>query len=228
MLFTLVMEVLSALIRQANNWNLLQNLGIRDLQQRTSLSVHDLVIFLSPVQGIFGHNQAHFQHLSGASGLACNLQKSQFIPIGCVAEDIALTTSLLPCQVVDFPVRYLASPFQWVSSALQPLVDRVADRLPTWKGRLVNKSGRLELIKSTLTAIPIHIAICIRLPGWVFKALEKIMKVFLWTGTKVVNAGKCLVAWPKVQKQKELGGLGILISNWQARLYAAVALGAPQ
>lgn len=82
----------------------------------------------------------------------------------------------------------------------------------------MNKSGRLELIKSTLTAIPkstltaipIHVAICIRLLGWVFKALEKIMKAFMWTETEVVNAGKCLAAWSKVQTPKEMEGLGVL------------------
>lgn len=112
---------------------------------------------------------------------------------------------------------------------LQPMVDCVANRLPTWKGKLMNQSGHLALIRSTLTAIPVHIAICIPLPAWVFRALEKIMKAFLWTGMEVLNAGKCLVAWSKVKRPKELNGLGVcdmkiasqslqLRWSWQSRI----------
>lgn len=122
-------------------------------------------------------------------------------------------THLFPCAISHFPVRYLGIPLsvsRLPKSALQPLVDRVADRLPTWKGQLMNRSGRLALIKSTLTAIPVHIAITIKLQPWVFKALEKIMKAFLWSGTEVVNGGRCLVAWSIVQRPLHLGGLGVL------------------
>jgi hypothetical protein len=40
--------------------------------------------------------------------------------------------------------------------------------------------------------------------------MDKIMKAFLWTDSDVVEAGKCLVAWPKVQRPLCLGGLGVL------------------
>jgi hypothetical protein len=59
------------------------------------------------------------------------------------------------------------------------LIDKVADRLPPWKGRLMNRSGRLELIKSMLLAMAIHVSIYMGLPSWVIKVLEKIFKVFL-------------------------------------------------
>jgi hypothetical protein len=53
----------------------------------------------------------------------------------------------------------------------------------------------------------IYISLSIGLPPWVFKAFEK---AFLWTGTEVVQGGKCDVAWARVQCPLELGGLGIL------------------
>jgi hypothetical protein len=55
-------------------------------------------------------------------------------------------------------------------------------------------SGRLTLIETTLQAIPIYVSISLQLPPWVIKALEKIFKTFLWTGSKVVEGGKCLDA----------------------------------
>jgi hypothetical protein len=37
--------------------------------------------------------------------------------------------------------------------------------------------------------------ISLELPAWIRNALVKIMRVFLWTGTEVVQGGKCAVAW---------------------------------
>jgi hypothetical protein len=77
----------------------------------------------------------------------------------------------------------------------------------------MNCSGRLELIKSTLTAMVIYISICMGLPPWVIKALEKILKAFLWAGTYVVRRGLEKVQWPL-----RLGGLGVL----DLRLFGSV------
>jgi hypothetical protein len=73
----------------------------------------------------------------------------------------------------------------------------------------MHRSGRLSLIKSTLSAIPIHTSIGVGLQPWLIKALEKIMKAFLWMGTEEVKAGKCVVAWCHVKRLLALGGLGI-------------------
>lgn len=74
----------------------------------------------------------------------------------------------------------------------------------------MNRSGRLALIKSTLSEIPVHIAINLKLDPWALRALEKIMKAFLWSGTEMVSSGKCAVAWAQVQRPLQLGGLGVL------------------
>ncbi|GJN39537.1 hypothetical protein PR202_gb28662 [Eleusine coracana subsp. coracana] len=50
------------------------------------------------------------------------------------------------------------------SAISKPLIDRIADNLPTWKGRLLNRSGRLALTKSTLSVILVYTTICIKLP----------------------------------------------------------------
>lgn len=133
----------------------------------------------------------------GASGLACNMNKCQIAPIRCTQDDLNLISSAFPCVITDFPIKYLGIPLsthKLPKSALQPLVDQVADHLPIWKDNLMNRSGRLVLCKTTLSAIPIYISISMKLPPWTLKALEKIMKAFLWDGTDVVNGGKCLVA----------------------------------
>jgi hypothetical protein len=95
---------------------------------------------------------------------------------------LALATSIFPCQLMDFSMKYLGIPlslYKLPRLMLQPLVDRVTDRLPTWKGSLMHRSGDLTLIKTTLSAILVYTSIGIRLPPWLIKALQKIMKAFL-------------------------------------------------
>ena len=39
---------------------------------------------------------------------------------------------------------------------MQPLIDRIAAKLPAWKGKLLDKAGRLTLVRSVLTSMPIY------------------------------------------------------------------------
>jgi hypothetical protein len=103
---------------------------------------------------------------------------------------VNLATNYFPCAVVEFPIRYLGIPLSITKlpkTACRYLIDSVADKLPAWKGSMMHISGRLTLIKSTLSAVPIHTAICLELSAWVRKALIKIMRGFLWTGTEAVQ-----------------------------------------
>jgi hypothetical protein len=112
-----------------------------------------------------------------------------------------------------FLIKYLSIPLstsKLSKAALQPLVEKVADNLPIWKGRLLQRSGRLAIIKSTFMAILAYLSISIGLPPWLYKALKKIMVAFLWTGSDMVQRGKCLVAWDHIQRPLHLGGLGVL------------------
>jgi hypothetical protein len=133
--------------------------------------------------------------------------------IRCDQMAIDMATELFPCQVVSFLIRYLGVPLSVTKlprSAWQTLLDKASDRLPTWKGNLMNMSGHLALIRSTLSVIPIYVSIEMGLPRWVHNAFIKLMKAFLWSGSCEVQGGKCLVAWHVVHHPQQLGGLGIL------------------
>jgi hypothetical protein len=133
--------------------------------------------------------------------------------IRCDQMAIDMATELFPCQVVSFLIRYLGAPLSVTKlprSAWQTLLDKASDRLPAWKGNLMNRSGRLALIRKTLLVIPIYVSIGMGLPRWVHNVLIKLMKAFLWSGSGEVQGGKCLVAWHVVHHPRQLGGLGIL------------------
>jgi hypothetical protein len=50
-------------------------------------------------------------HLFGiASGLKTNLQKSSVLPIRCEDQNLEVIQQQLPCEIADFPCKYLGLP----------------------------------------------------------------------------------------------------------------------
>jgi hypothetical protein len=74
-MFILVMEVLNALIHQADDWALLEGLKVRSIPYRTSLYADDLVLFVQPNAQDLQLIRSVFNIFEGASGLGCNLAK---------------------------------------------------------------------------------------------------------------------------------------------------------
>lgn len=90
----------------------------------------------------------------------------------------------------------------------QFLVDKVAKRIPSWKGSLLNAAGQAALVASTMSAIPVHTSIALGLSPWAINSIDKLRRSFIWSGSDSVSGARCKVAWTKVRMPKELGGLG--------------------
>jgi hypothetical protein len=191
---------------------MLQPLSSRALQHRISLYADDVVLFLRPEATDITVTMGILQLFGEASGLKTNLQKSNVLPIRCGNTEMSLVQELLPCALMDFPCKYLGLPLslkKLTKEHIQPIIDKIADQLPGWKGDLMTRAGRRIQVQFVLTAMLIYLVMAIDFPPWAIKAVDKLRRSFLWRGRKDARGGHCLVAWGKVTRPPELGGLDI-------------------
>lgn len=117
------------------------------------------------------------------------------------------------CPIQSFPCNYLGLPLhtrQQRRVDVPPLIDKMANRLPTWKGRFLNKAARLKLLNSVLTPMPTYFLTAFAPKKWLIKRLERIRRSFLWKGLSQTQRECSLVRKEKVKHPKKLGGLGLL------------------
>lgn len=212
MLFILVIDILSALMKAAESVRLLESFSNAGIKHRLSLFADDMVMFIRPRRTELKVVASMLQLFGEASGLHVNLGKSQIIPIRCGTEIDQTFVEDLPCLLGMFPCSYLGLPLGPGSvrkEDLQKMVDSVANHLLGWKGRLLYEGGRIIWIKSVLMATSVYQMLPFDLKPWVIHKIEQICQDFLWKGMEHATAGDCKVAWELVCRPTKYGGLGI-------------------
>lgn len=212
LLFVLVMDALQGLLAKATSWGLLAKLDTRRSIPNTSIYADDTIVFLQPIEREATAVNAILQLFGKATGLKTNLSKSALTPIRCDDDVLVGVQQLLGCRVENFPITYLGLPLSLrrpTKAEVQPILDRLSKKVAGWKPKLLSPDGRLRLIKSVLTALPVHFMSVLVLPKWAIKEFNKKCRAFLWKGQEEVNGGHCLVAWDIVCSPKECGGLGV-------------------
>ncbi|KAK1679133.1 hypothetical protein QYE76_039981 [Lolium multiflorum] len=177
-----------------------------------SLYADDVVIFCHPDETELRAIRGILELFGHASGLRTNFAKCSVSPIACSDEEATAAAGLMECQLAQFPVKYLGIPLsirRLSAASFQPLVDRLADKLPTWRASLMPRAGRLALIRAVLAAIPLHQLMVLGLDKKTLKQVNKILRGFLWAGRADANGGNCHVNWSRVCRPLRLGGLGI-------------------
>ena len=121
------------------------------------------------------------------SGLKINLSKSEIIPMGKV-DNVEMLASELGCGVGSLPTTYLGLPLGAPHRAMgvwDTIEERFRKRLASWKRQYISKGGKLTLIRSTLSSLPIYFLSLYRMPKLVRSRLEKIQRDFLWGGSNL-------------------------------------------
>ena len=120
--------------------------------------------------------------------------------------------NILQCKEGTFPFPYLGLPLSINKLKIEdfsPMLQRIERRI-SGCSTLISYDGRLQLIKSVFSSLPTFFMSCLALPVGVIEQINKYLRRFLWRKIGQENQGPTLIAWAKVCKPQEQGGLGIL------------------
>ena len=158
-----------------------------------------------------------------ASGLRVNFFKTKIGGVGLEATLLKQFSNILNCKHMKIPFMYLGMPIGGnprKSQFWQPVINKVRNRLSSWKGKLISVAGRVCFIKSVISALPLYYMSFFKMPKSVEKELIKIQRNFLW-GWGSEARKIAWVSWENICKPKEMGGLGIRdIGNFNIALLA--------
>ena len=77
----------------------------------------------------------------------------------------------------------LGTPYK-IASVWNPILERMEKKLSGWKRLYLSKKGRLTLVKSTLSSLPMYYLSLFVIPVAVADRLEQIQRNFLWGTSK--------------------------------------------
>lgn len=106
-----------------------------------------------------------------------------------------------------------------------PVVEAMRKRLSSWSGRHLSMRGRVILINSILTSIPLYFLSFYKTPKKIAHEIFSIQRNFFWSGSNDVRK-TCWIGWDKICLSKKGSGLGVknielfnisLLSKWKWR-----------
>jgi len=145
------------------------------------------------------------------SGLKVNFYKSSIVGVGVAAHTCNFTAQLLRCKQDQLSLMYLGLPIGGNlgrATMWNPILRNISCRLASWKGRFLSIGGRLCVIKSMLSNLPIYYLSMFPMPATVASKIDQKLRSFLWSGNEERHK-ICNVSWATVTLPKHAGGLGI-------------------
>ncbi|KAK2457421.1 hypothetical protein QL285_004692 [Trifolium repens] len=145
------------------------------------------------------------------SGLKVNFHKSKLYGVNLEDSFLSASLSFLHCEVDSIPFRFLGIPVganPRRKGTWAPIVDSLRKRLSVWSGRNLSIGGRVTLINSVLSSLPLYFFSFFKAPVGVLKDLVCIQRRFLWGGG-LDTKKMCWVSWDRICQPKDRGGLGI-------------------
>jgi hypothetical protein len=162
-------------------------------------------------------------------GLKINFHKSEIFCFGEAKEVEHTYSQLFGCKVGSYPFKYLGIPMQVTKLKnvdWNVLLERIEKKLSSWKGKHLSVGGRLVLINSVLTSLPMFMMSFFEIPQVILRKLDYLRSRFFWQADSQKKKYR-LAKWDILCQPKDMGGLGIknidtqnkcLLSKWLFKL----------
>ncbi|TYK15315.1 LINE-1 retrotransposable element ORF2 protein [Cucumis melo var. makuwa] len=231
-LFVIAMDYLSRLLSHLEASGAIKGVSLNNNCNISHiLFADDILLFLEDNDFFLNNLRMALFLFEKASGLKINLSKSALVPVNVSLNRAKECASFWDISCHSLPLSYLGVPLGGNPKSnlfWRNVEDKIQKKLNNWKYVQISKGGRLTLIKSTLSSLPIYQLSVFQAPSSMCKNIEKAWRNFLWKGSNG-SKGSHLINWTKVSKSKEEGGLGIsrlqvtnkdLLSKWLWRYFS--------
>ncbi|KAL4309232.1 hypothetical protein GQ457_01G010870 [Hibiscus cannabinus] len=195
-LFIAVTEAMHLLFKKAEEGMLIE--GIKYLVPHESIShlqfADDTILFLRPCEEYIINTTRILRCFEVCSGLSINFKKSYLVGINVEAENLKVLAGCCGCKIGALPFNYLGIPLGVDPrrvSTWDPVIERFRMKLSGWKCRSLSFAGRVVLINSVLSVLPLYYLSIFVVPKLVLLRIDKIIRRnFLWgnwTGNKKLS-----------------------------------------
>lgn len=128
------------------------------------------------------------------SGLKINFHKSELYCFGEAKDFENEYMELFGCSTGQFPFRYLGIPIHYRrlrNADWKEVVERFEKRLSSWKGKLLSTGGRLTLINSVLSSLPLYMMSFFAIPRGILTKLDYFRSRFYWQSDGKKKVSSC-------------------------------------
>ncbi|GKV34438.1 hypothetical protein SLEP1_g42813 [Rubroshorea leprosula] len=174
-LFLIVAEGLNGLVSSAVEKQLYKGVAVGN--EGVSVShlqfADDTIFFGEASEDNIGVIKSIMRTFELVSGLKINFGKSQLMGIGVEDNWRNKMAFKLCCKEGEFPFKYLGIPIGGNHKRVamwQPMVDSFKKKLTTWKGQFLSLGGRITLINSVLSSLPVFLMSVYLIPKGVVEA----------------------------------------------------------
>ena len=230
-LFNIVVDMLAILIARAKEAGQVEGVIPHLVQDGLSILQYadDTVLFMSHDFEKARNMKLILSTFEQLSGLKINFHKSEIFCFGKARDNEVFYSQLFGCGVGKFPFRYLGLPMhtrKLSNKDWQTIENRIEKKLSGWKGKLLSVGGRLVLINSVLSSLPMFMMSFFELPKGVLEKIDCFRSRFYWQNDQHKRKYR-LAKWEILCQPKGQGGLGIhnldlqnkcLLSKWLFKL----------
>ena len=187
LLFLLIMEVLSCILKKTEEGGFIHGFHVGPINSTGIRVCHllfadDTFLFCDASREQILSIRLVLTCFQAFTGLKVNVGKSEIVPIKEV-RNIQYLANILQCKVGSLPMIYLDMLLETlyrIASIWNPILERMENKLSSWKRFYLLKGGRLTLLKSTLSSLSTFYLSLFTIPKAMASRLERIQRNYLW------------------------------------------------